>query len=204
MAEDRAKFTRALPAQRREALIRATAACLAERGAAATSVRAVALAAGVSPGLIRHYFGGMDALVAETYRSIGARVQQALEAALAAAEPAPEAQLRAVVRANFRPPILDPELLATWLAFWSLVRRRPDIKAVHGAIYGAYRARLEALIAAAAAARGLAIEPGPAALALTALLDGLWLELCLDPSTFTAEDAVGIGERWLDGLLAGD
>jgi hypothetical protein len=34
--------------------------------------------------------------------------------------------------------------------------------------------------------------------AITALIDGLWLELCLDDSVFTPEEAIGIATRWLD------
>ena len=34
-----------------------------------------------------------------------------------------------------------------------------------------------------------------AAISLTALVDGLWLELCLDPSTFSAEEAQAMVER---------
>jgi hypothetical protein len=32
------------------------------------------------------------------------------------------------------------------------------------------------------------------------MMDGLWLELCLDPTTFTAEEAQLIVHRWVDSL----
>jgi hypothetical protein len=32
------------------------------------------------------------------------------------------------------------------------------------------------------------------------LLDGLWLEHCLDPKTFSAAEAAAIAHRWVDGL----
>jgi AcrR family transcriptional regulator len=54
----------------------AAIACFAEAGAAGTSVRTIAAAAGVSPGLVIHHFGSKDALrvacdrhVAETIRA---------------------------------------------------------------------------------------------------------------------------------------
>ncbi len=184
-------------------MMRAAAACLAEDGVGAATVRAVAARAGVTPGLIRHHFGGIDGLIAATYRHVGETVSEAIETALAKAPADPRARLSVFVRASFAPPLLDGDLLATWLAFWGRVRRDPEIRALHGEIYSAYRARLAAMLAAAAASAGRPMEAERAALALTALLDGLWLELCLDPTTFSAAEAVRIVEAFVDALLAG-
>src|SRR3546814_20623606 len=52
-------FTRADPDERRQSLIEATARVLAAKGAAGVSVRAICAEAGVSPGLLRHSFGGL-------------------------------------------------------------------------------------------------------------------------------------------------
>ena len=41
-----------------------------------------------------------------------------------------------------------------------------------------------------------------AAIAVTALLDGLWLELCLSPGCFSAEEAGDIARRFLDTLIS--
>lgn len=48
----------------REAILEAALGLFAERGYDATSVRAVATAAGVDPALVRHFFGDKDALFA--------------------------------------------------------------------------------------------------------------------------------------------
>ena len=56
------------PDQRRQSLLEATARCLAARGAAGVSVRAICAEAAVSPGLLRHYFAGVSDAIAETYR----------------------------------------------------------------------------------------------------------------------------------------
>ena len=39
-----------------------------------------------------------------------------------------------------------------------------------------------------------------AAIGLSALLDGLWLESGLNPGTFTPEQGIQICEAWVDGL----
>jgi len=176
---------------RRQALIEATARCLAEKGAGAISVRAICARAGVSAGLLTHYFDGVDALILATYRDVGEKVAAAMERAVADAGPDPLDRLWAYLQANFQPPVLDPNLLATWISFWSLVKTSPEIAATHAETYGGSRERLEVLLREAAPQ-----IPRPAAriaaIGLTAMVDGLWLELCLDSSTFTIDEALAM------------
>lgn len=198
MPASRAAFTRNDPDARRQDLIVACAHALAEHGAKGVSVRIVCAAAGVSPGLLRHYFSGIDDLIAATYVHVGEQVSAALADAIARAGDDPRARLHAFVTASFRPPIADPELLATWLAFWSLVKTDPEIARLHRYIYATSRRMLESLLAECG------VEPDAlrlAAIAITALVDGLWLERSLDPSTFTPEEAGLIAARWLETLL---
>ena len=196
----RARFARETPDVRRQALIDATARCLAEKGIGGTSVRAICARAGVSSGLLTHYFPGVDALILATYVDVGARVSAALDAAIASAGNDPRDRLRACLLANLRPPVLDPDLLATWIAFWSLVTSDPAIAAVHADVYRGTRHQLETLLGEAAPQLSQA-QKRIAAISLTALVDGLWLELCLDRSSFTAEEAQAMVEsammQWL-------
>ncbi len=192
-------FRRSEPDARRADLIAATARVLAREGTGGASVRAIAVEAGVSPGLVGHYFAGIDALVAATYAHVEHTVSEALDAAVAIAGADPRARLDAFVTASFSPPIASGELLATWTAFWSLVRSRDDIARQHDEQYAAFRARLETLLAEC----GL---PAPrlrhAAIAITALVDGLWLELCLSPQAFSADEADAIARSVLDALTS--
>ena len=192
----RSSFTRESADTRREALIAACATSLAQNGVQGTSVRAICTAAGVSPGLLRHYFDGIDALIAATYRWTGERVQTALSEAVAAAPAHSRARLLAYLTASFAPPISDPELLATWLAFWALTKADAQIAALHKEIYHAYRADLENLLGGC--------QPGNhrlTAVALTALVDGLWLELSLGNAPFSRDEAGQLVEKWLSALL---
>jgi len=148
----------------------------------------------VSSGLLTHYFEGVNALILATYLDVGATVSAALDQAVEEAGDDPRDRLRACLQANFRAPILDPDLLATWIAFWSLVKSDPAIAAVHAQVYAATRAQLETLLLAAVPEMPPA-RARLAAISLTALVDGLWLEICLDPSTFSAEEAQAMVER---------
>ena len=191
-------FTRAEPDARRLSLIEATARVLAREGAAGASVRVIAVEAGVSPGLIGHYFEGVDTLIAAAYAHVDAHVSAALEAAKRAAGPDPRARLLAHVTASFTPPIADPALLATWIAFWSLVKSNSGIARLHHDLYAAYRRDLEALLAACGMAKG---KRRLAAIGISALVDGLWLELCLAPDAFTPAEASAIAGRHIDALF---
>lgn len=192
-------FRRAEPDARRLSLIEACARVLARNGAPGASVRAIAQEAGTSVGLVGHYFGGVDALVAATYDHVDRQVAAALDHAVLAAGSDPRDRLEAFVTASFAPPIADTALLATWIAFWSLVTARKDIARQHDEQYAGYRSRLEALL-------GDCGVPSAArrhhAIAVTALVDGLWLELCLSPGCFTAQEARKIARDFLATIIS--
>lgn len=190
-------FTRADPDARRQSLIEATARVLAAKGAVGVSVRAICAEAGVSAGLLRHYFASVSEAIAATYRWTGAEIDRALAAAVEAAGPEPRTQLIAYLAANFRQPIATPELLATYVAFWSLTRSDHAVAMVRTEVYGSFRRGLEGLLIAY---RPDLADVRLAAAGLTALIDGLWLELSLGQAPFSAEEAEALAARWLDAL----
>lgn len=196
MQTARQAFTRESADARRADLIEATAAVLAEQGLAGTNVRAICAKAGVSPGLLRHYFGGIDDLVAATYQATSDRMDAIFAAAVESAGSDPRVRLTAYLTASFRPPVTDPELLGAWTAFWALSRNDVRIAAIHAESYAGYRERLGELLTACGAA-----DAGRLAIMLTAMVDGLWLELSLDAASFGAEAAVQMIERAVEALL---
>jgi AcrR family transcriptional regulator len=192
----RQAFTRESADARRADLIEATAACLAELGLAGTNVRAICARAGVSPGLLRHYFGGIDDLVAATYEATSDRMDAIFAGAVADAGADPRAQLSAYLTASFRAPVTDPELLGAWTAFWALARSDARMAAIHATSYARYRELLAELLAACGAE-----DAGRLAIMLTAMVDGLWLELSLDADSFGAAAATAMIEQAVGALL---
>ena len=79
-----------------------------------------------------------------------------------------------------------------------LTKTDKAVAAVHAEIYHDYRKGLETLIAALDSGLG---DHRLTAVALTALIDGLWLELSLGSAPFTPGEAALLAERWLDTLL---
>lgn len=195
------KYQRRGEDERRRAFIEAALACLADHGVHGTTVRRIADRAGVAPGLLTHYFTGKDALVAEACRTLAGHILDEV-----AGSPAPGGnaleRLRGFIRASFREPNLDPGLLRVWIGFWSLVLTDETARATHAETYARYRSTLEALLSDALAEAGRPVDAARTsrlAIAVSALLDGLWLEWCLDPSVITARE----GERIaLDAVAA--
>src|SRR3546814_16223419 len=73
---------------------------LADHGLAGTNVRAICAKAGVSPGLLRHYFSGINDLIAATYRATSDRMEAIFAAAVEDAGSDPRARLAEIGRAH--------------------------------------------------------------------------------------------------------
>ena len=198
------KFRRAAPAVRREALIEATLQCLKRYGHDGASVRRISAEAGVSIGLINHHFPSKSGLVAEAYDTLASSLQESIRAQAERSLVSPRVRLSLFFRASFAPDLLDPQLFNVWVVFWSMVAHSAEIRAVHDRTYGQYRSLLENLIGQLSVA-GLAprLKLRRAAIALTALLDGLWVELSLSSATFKPSEAIAVCEDWVDALCKG-
>ncbi len=154
----------------------------------------------MSPGLVTHHFGGVARLVEASYDHVAAQVERTLEETVDRAGDDPRQRLAAYVEASFAAPIADPALLATWIAFWSMAHTDAAMATSHARHYAGYRARLEALLAACGVARS---RCRLAAIGVAALVDGLWLELCLSSGTFDADEARALTADYLATLTEG-
>lgn len=204
MHPDRRPYRREGEAARREALIAATQGLVAEGGAAAATVRAIAARAGVTPGLIRHYFGSKDDLTRAAYRSLidgmTDRGMDALEGVGAAAEE----RLAAFVAASLRPPVLDARAVGLWAGYLHHVQSDPALLALHETGYLRYRDTLQGLIADLGRPALTADRLRQDAIACNAVIDGLWLEGGVLPHGFSPGELVRIGLRSVGALIGVD
>jgi AcrR family transcriptional regulator len=187
------------PADRRQDLLQAAVACLAEFGPRGATGREVCRRAGVSHGLLQHYFGAQEDLFLETYEALSARYLDSLERTLAA-ESAPEASLKAVFRELFSQDWGSTHIFGAWIAFWSMIGSDTRFAQVHDT----HKRRQEALLAAAFQQRmtgGLTAEER--AVLMSAVMDGLWLEYCLSPGALAAERAVDLCCKALERINGG-
>jgi AcrR family transcriptional regulator len=198
------KFRRAPARLRREALIEATLACLRKFGHEGLSVRRIGAEAGVSPGLINHHFPSISALVAASYEALAMSLIRSIQQHAREVGASARERLRRFYEASFAPALLDPALFNTWLVFWSMISHDAGMRTVHDSTYAAYRATLESLLGELHGTDGVPrFRLRPAAIALSALLDGLWIEASINSRAFEPADAVALCEDWTNALCAG-
>jgi len=195
------RYQRRLADDRRQALIDATIKSLKLHGHEGLSVRRIAAEAGVSIGLISHHFPNKNTLVAESYRHFTRRLNAGFQAAVLLAPPDPRARLHAFFEAVFSRPNLDRHVLTAWIVFWGLFRQSPEMRKVHDEVGRGYGELLHTLLADLMQANERPrLELRLAGIGLTALLDGLWLEWCLDPKNFQPGEAVALCKAWVDRM----
>lgn len=201
VAARKPRYRRRPADDRRQALIEAAVKSLKRHGHEGLSVRRIAAEAGVSIGLINHHFPNKNALVADSYRHFSRQLTDGFRAAVQRAPPDPRARLRAFFEAVFSRPNLDPQVLTAWIVFWSLFRQSAAMRKVHEEAGRGYGELLRTLLADVMRAPNLSrLDLRLAAIGLTALLDGLWLEWCLDPKNFRPAEAVALCETWIDRM----
>jgi len=205
----RPRFQRQLPERRRAALIAATIECLKRYGHEGLSIRTISAQAGVSVGLINHHFPNKDELIAAAYRHFNRELIDCVKAAVAGAPAEPAARLRAFLEASFSPPSLDADTLTVWVVFWGMFRHSRPIQRVQRETYSDYLRLVRGLLAdlfgkgtdgGRGRGKGGGVNLRLAAIGFSALLDGLWLEWCLEPGKFRPREAVALCEGWVDAL----
>lgn len=177
--ESRAR--RESPLVRRKDLLAATVSCLARLGPRGTTGREICRQAGVSHGLLRHYFRNPDNLLFETYEQLCEDMLAHLEAAASPFAADPWDALHRYFVAVFSDQWASPEIIGAWMVFWQQARSREDFAAVSDSFNRRQRALLETLVTR------LPIRSAPVPLAdaiaiLSAVLDGLWIEYYLSDS----------------------
>lgn len=204
MMSARRTFRRQGEETRRAALIEATLDCIAEGGPQAATVRAIALRADVTQGLIRHYFATKEDLVAAAHDHLMTGLTEASAASLDALPADPPARLAGFLANAVSPPVVDARAMALWAASMQLVARDPSMRRVHERTYRAFRDQLEALIADALEAAGRPADPATTrrlAIAGNALLDGLWIEASALPDQLAPDEVRAIAVEAFEALL---
>jgi AcrR family transcriptional regulator len=196
------KFERKLPDDRRKILIEATLKCLSEEGQEGMSVRKISAAAGISIGLISHHYKSKEHLVAQAYESLTLSLLDLARDAVSEAGPDPRARLSAMIRSLLSPPLFEPGTLRCWLVFWGMMKKDNIFRSVHDSTYGEYRLFVEDLLACLAADRAIPLlDIRLAAIGLLALVDGLWIESCLNDESFSHPEAIRLCEAWVDSMI---
>jgi len=182
---------------RRRQLVEVTIDSLAELGYVGTTLAQIAVRAGVSPGLVAHYFGDKDGLLDAAFRSLARRVGDQVRARLRHVS-TPRARIQAVIDANLAPEEFEQRTGTAWLAFWGQVLQVPSLKRVQSVYQqrtlSNLRSSLKKLMPVEDAERLAAM--------IAAMIDGVWLRAALSGwREADSESARAMLTAFVDGRL---
>src|SRR5580693_8281727 len=159
---------------RRRQLVEVTIDSLAELGYVGTTLAQIALRAGVSPGLVAHYFGDKDGLLDAAFRSLARRVSDHVRSRLRQIS-TPRARIQAVIDANLAPEEFDQRTGTAWLAFWGQVLQVKSLRRVQSV----YQRRTLTTLKSALNKLVPADQAQNLAAMIASMIDGVWLRAAL-------------------------
>jgi TetR/AcrR family transcriptional repressor of bet genes len=183
---------------RRAQLIKATIRSVAHRGLAETTIATVAREARLSQGIINLHFTSKQRLLIETLRHLADEYRTAWQNALETAGSSAAARLVAMVALDFDPAVCERNKLAVWFAFWGEVKFRPTYRKICAARDKAYDDMVRELCEAMRREGGYRnVDAAVIADGLSALTDGLWLDLLVRPETMSRDQARRVATNYL-------
>ncbi|MGD6735224.1 transcriptional regulator BetI [Photobacterium leiognathi subsp. mandapamensis] len=188
-----------MPDIRKPQLVNATMAVIERVGLHAASISLISKEAGVSTGIINHYFGGKHGLLEETMREILRRLSMSVTTSLSQIpRNNHQGRINAIIMSNFDGYQAENKVAKTWLAFWSY--------AMHDAQLGRLQRVNEKRLLShlKIELKGL-LPPSQAELVahgIASLIDGIWLRGTLNPKGIDANNARIIINDYLEKQLA--
>lgn len=159
----------------------------------------VAAEAGVSLGLVSHYFTSKDELLTEMYRrALYDDVNRMVADSEALDAGSPARRLCQMIDAIIDPKYLKSANLTIWLTLWGEIIINPALRRTHRTLYRSYMDTLSRLIAAVAVERRLPIKAPEMARNFQALIDGLYLERALDSQALDHADLRRAAYQYLE------
>ncbi|MBR0556375.1 transcriptional regulator BetI [Ciceribacter sp. L1K23] len=183
---------------RRKELRLAAFEVLQKEGIAGATLEKVAAHTNSSKGIVLHYFRNKQELFEQAMREANVQLRDAVSARLKLAR-TPYERLQAVVEGNFEDRFYQPATCHAWLSLCAEVPREPQFARIQKVIH----ARMHSNLMSALVHLLPREECDEVALAITTLIDGLWLRLGLHSGGITRETALSQVYAYLDHRLPG-
>ncbi len=184
---------------RRRQLIDATIAAIEANGFSETTVSRISARAGVSTGVVHHYFGNKNDLLEATLRDLAGTLRREVVDRLNQAQN-PRQRVLAIIDGNLAPSLFHRAGVTAWLAFWGETPNNPRFARIQNIIIRRLRGNLVHALRPIVTADRLE----QAAAGIGTLLDGLWLRAALTDGGITHTDATALAHDYLDKCLALD
>jgi TetR/AcrR family transcriptional repressor of bet genes len=192
----------ALKEARRIQLMEATIDCIAARGFADLTLADVAKAAGLSVGIVNFYFRSKDVLLIETLRHLVADYVQQTNENIRSAGTTAAAQIEAMIESDFHRTIANRKRVTVWYAFWGETRWRPEFLKICQQLSDSFHDETKAAFARLIAEGGYNdIDPDLVARGFDAMIDGLWLDMLINPKAVERDAAKQVVRTYLAGIF---
>jgi betaine-aldehyde dehydrogenase len=191
-------YSEPIEEMRRRELVEVTIDSLAEVGFVGTTLAQIAARAGVSPGLVAHYFDDKDGLLDAAFRSLARRVGTQVRARLRLVA-TPRGRIQAVIDANLAPEEFDQRTGSAWLAFWGQVLHVERLKRIQSV----YQRRTLSTLRNSLLKLVAPDEAQSLAAMIAAMIDGVWLRAALSGwREADSESARAMLTAFVDGRLS--
>jgi betaine-aldehyde dehydrogenase len=191
-------YSEPIEEMRRRELVEVTIDSLAEVGFIGTTLAQIAARAGVSPGLVAHYFDDKDGLLDAAFRSLARRVGTQVRARLRLVA-TPRGRIQAVIDANLAPEEFDQRTGSAWLAFWGQVLHVERLKRIQSV----YQRRTLSTLRNSLLKLVAPDEAQSLAAMIAAMIDGVWLRAALSGwREADSESARAMLTAFVDGRLS--
>jgi len=188
-------------------LVAATIASIAQDGLAGASIEKITRRAGVSRGLVRHYFGAKSNLLAEAFQKLAQDFREMLGMHLTEApdgDKAAEIRLRRSILPMFDRLEPAPDRQYAWFGFWALARSEPQIEHLNHELYEEIVEYLGGQVADVAARRGKSVDAAAAGRGLAAMMEGAWVHSIIGVEGMTVAEAQRLSLDYVARLLGGE
>jgi len=182
-------------------IIETTLACLARDGADGTSLRSVCRELGVAPSLVTHFFAGWHDLLAAAYGHLTERFMAQIAGVLSEDFPTERARTSALIQKYLSTDWAGENTVGANIALWHLSRSVVDLKPQFSRFLRDRTRLLRKALGKLAKEAGADINLGDLTAGFILMLDGIWLELSINPGNIRQKRAMQICWFWLDAAL---
>jgi TetR/AcrR family transcriptional regulator, transcriptional repressor of bet genes len=188
--------------ERRRMIIDTTLLCLARDGTEGTSLRSVCRELSVAPSLVTHFFSSWRDLLDAAYRTLVGRLTEQLTQVVEASYATARQRMDAVIAVYLSTDWAGENSIGASIAFWQLSRNIPELRTSFGG-YLVERSRLlRRALAALVEEAGSSVDVDQLTEGLMLMLDGVWLEISLNPGSLDEARTQRLCWFWLDLALA--
>ena len=178
---------------RREQLIEATLECVDQYGVVGATISKISKQAGVSSGVVHHYFHNKDDLLEAAMRLMLAHLQHGIEKRKQSAKNHNDCII-AIIEGNFSIKQIEGKSTKIWLSFWTEALLNEDLARLQAVnlrrLYSNLTYHLKHLLPYA--------EAKLVASGLAALISGMWLRGAFQENGIDAGHSVSVCRNYLE------